>query len=196
VSRISGWHPPAALALWAALGMLGAWVVLGMRLEGWYPWIHPFALPGARGLPGAGVFNALVFVVPGALMAVAADSLRRRLPVSAGWRLRIGCALALLAALAWMGQGLWPLDLERMSRLDAEGSRWHVLALTLWWMAAASAALLLALAVPRLRGWGGTLIVVLLLPALLPLEPAVSLWAQPAAVLLWGGWCRAGIRAL
>jgi len=193
--RPPGWHPPAALALWATALMLGAWAVLGMRLEGWFPWTHPFALPGARGVPGADVFNALVFVLPGALMAVAADSLRRRLPNTAGWRPRIGCALALLAALGWMGQGLWPLEPELMNRLDAGGSHWHALALTVWWMAAASAALLMALAVPRLRGWSGALTAVLFLPGLLPVGPAVTIWVQPAAALVWGGWCRAALRA-
>jgi len=188
------WQPPAALALLALLLALGAWAVLGLRLQG-YQWLaHPFALPGARGLPGAGVFNALVFVLPGLMMGALADAVRRQLPAHAGFGVRIGCALALLAALGWIGQGVWPLDLQQ---LDHGDSRWHALAWSAWWISATCAAALLALAVPGIRGWGVVLVVMLLLPGvLLPAGSALAVLAQPLSLLVWAGWMRALARVL
>jgi len=188
-----GWYPPAALALWAVLLILGAWGWFGMRLEGYRVLSHPFALPGARGLPGAGVFNALVFVLPGGLMAVLAAGLRRRLPDTSGWCSRIGCALALLASLAWVCQGLLPLDL---TQLDGAGSRWHAAAWTLWWIAAVSAAVAMALVVPGMRVSGAALLAVLLMPGTLPGGSWVTVLTQPAAALLWGVWMWSGMKAL
>jgi len=164
---------------------VSAWAALGARLDGYRLWAHPFALPGAHGVPGAGVFNALVFVLPGIVMTVLAARLRQHLPPTSGWALRIGCALALLAALGWSGQGLLPLD---PSVLDGASSRWHTLAWTCWWMAAASAAVLMAMAVIGARLWGAALVAVLLLPGALPAGSALSVLAQPVQALIWGGW--------
>jgi len=188
-----GWHPPTILAPFVMVLILGAWVLCGMRLEGYLFLSHPFALPGARGLPGAVVFNVLVFVLPGGLMAVLGDGLRRRLPELASWWQRIGCALALLAALAWGAQGVLPLD---VTRLDGAGSRWHAAAWMVWWMAAASAAVLMALAVPGMRVVGAALLVALLLPTGLPSGTWMTVLAQPLAVLLWGVWMWAGAKTL
>jgi len=185
------WEPRAVLALLAIVLMLGAWALLGIRLEGYRFVSHPFALPGARGLPDALVFNTLVFILPGGLMAVLADGLRRHLPEPASWWHRIGCALALLSALAWAGQGVLPLEL---TQLDGTGSRWHAVAWTLWWMAAASAAVLMALAVPGMRVSGAALLVALLLPTALPSGTWMTVLAQPLAVLLWGVWMWSGAK--
>jgi len=186
-----GWHQSDALVMLALLLSISTWGGWGIWLDGYVPLSHPFALPGARGLPGAGVFNALVFVLPGGLMAVLADRLRRELPPSARrWR-RIGCALAMLAAVGWIGQGLMPLDLEH---LDAGSSRWHALAWTLWSMAAASSALLMTLLVPELRRWSVALLVVLVLPWVWPGVALAAGLTQSAAMLVWGGWIRAGLR--
>jgi len=188
-----GWHPPAALALCAVVLMLGAWMLFGMRLDGYRFLSHPFALPGARGLPGAGVFNALVFVLPGGLMAVLADGLRRWLPKPSTWRWRLGCALALLAALAWGCQGLLPLD---VAQLDGVGSRWHAAAWTLWWLAAASSSVLLTTP-GLLRVCAAALLAALILPGtLLSAGSWMTVLAQPLAALLWGVWMWAAMKAV
>jgi len=186
------WPRPAAWALAALLLSVGAWTVLGARLDGYRLWAHPFALPGAHGLPGAEMFNALVFVLPGAVMALLAARLRQHLPPTSGWGRRIGCSLALLAALGWAGQGLLPLDL---AGLDAAGSRWHALAWSCWWMAAANAALLM-LPSAGLRVWGAALVVMLLLPGALADGSPLSVLAQPVQLLLWGGWMWAACRRM
>jgi len=178
---------PDLLALLALLSGFGTWGAWGLWRDGYSPLSHPFALPGARGLPGAFVFNALVFVLPGALMAVLAECWRRQCPAPQGWWLRIASGLALLAALGWLGQGLLPLDIEH---LDAGDSRWHALAWTLWWMAAGSSALLMALAAPGLRGWSLALLAVLALPWVWPGALPAGVM-QAAAFLVWGGWSRA-----
>jgi len=212
------WHPPAMLALLAVLLILGAWTGFGIRMGADHLLSYPFALPGAHGLPGAVVFNLLVFVLPGGLMVVLADSLRRRLPARtdreqelelADWLLRIGCGLALLAALAWIAQGLFPLDTT--TRLDLEGSdstfflvdpnvgnsRWHVSAWMVWQLAVTSAALFMAVVVPELRGYGAALLVVILMPGLLSTTGTwVIRWAELLAVLLWGVWMWEAMKAL
>jgi len=64
----------------------------------------------------------------------------------------------------------------------------------LWALAAGSAALLVALAVPRLRGWGVLLLAVLVVPGAFPSGSPLAILAQPLAVLVWCGWGWAGIR--
>src|SRR5690606_27774146 len=68
-----------ALLVWAC-GLLA----LGAQLPGYSQAVHPVAMAGARGVPGAGLFNAMVFVLPGALVALVAWRLRAVLPAGAG----------------------------------------------------------------------------------------------------------------
>jgi hypothetical protein len=114
--------------LWFAAVVAG----FGWRLEGYAQALHPVGLLGAQGMPGALAFNALGFVVPGAIAAVLAWRLRDLAteppPLSTG----VGWQLVLLSALAFAAQGLLPLD---PTDLDARASRLHGLAWTLWWLA-------------------------------------------------------------
>ncbi|MEP6907334.1 MAG: DUF998 domain-containing protein, partial [Pseudoxanthomonas sp.] len=112
----------------------------GVALEGYSQVRFPVALLGAKGFPHALPFNLLAFVVPGALAAVVAIRLRRILPRSAGWALRIGAQLVLLSALAFIAMGLLPLD---PNDLESDASRWHGTAWMLWTVAFVPGAVLL-----------------------------------------------------
>lgn len=128
-------------APWLAAGLaLAAALVGGAAREGYSQLQHPLALLGARGAPGGGWFNALGFVLPGLLLAAAGSAWRARMR-AAGWRVRIGATLAVFSALAFAAQGVFPLDPERLA---SGSSRYHVAAWTLWWVAFAPGAALLA----------------------------------------------------
>ncbi|WP_240125933.1 DUF998 domain-containing protein [Thermomonas alba] len=156
--------------------------------------IHPVALRGASGLPGAGVFNAGAFVLPGVMLALAAQGLRPAL-AQAGWAARIGLTLVQGSALAFAAQGLLPLD---MRTLDALANRLHALAWMLWWIAFAPGALLLALAAAGGRGFAvAGAVAALLVPWLAVLAP-IGAWVGPAqrlAFLAWFGWWLLAARA-
>lgn len=173
--RVAAWV--AALACVAALAGFGA------AVDGYAHSAHPVGLLGASGWPRAIAFNACAFVLPGLLLAATGLGLRARLG-DAGWPARIGAMLAVLSALAFAAQGLFPLDPEH---LDSGDSRYHATAWTLWWVAFAPGAALLATA-PRLRAWHVAAAVAvpacaLVLPALL--APAL---AQRLAFAAWFGW--------
>lgn len=143
----------------------------------------PMALPGARGAPLAWLFNALAFVLPGALLAWRALAARGALH-GARWPPRIGLQLALLSALAFAAQGLLAIDPRD---LDAQASRLHALAWSLCWLAFVPGALLLA--------WsrqGGALVgsVALLATLCAFAGPALlgAPLAQRVAWLLWLAW--------
>lgn len=104
---------------------------LSARWPGYSHLRHPVALPGASGLPGAPLFDAMVFVLPGASILLVAWWLRSAI-ADAGWWPRIGAALLSLSALAFVAQGLLPLDPED---LDGGGSRLHASAWTAWLIA-------------------------------------------------------------
>jgi len=149
--------------------------------------IHPVALRGAMGLPGALWFNVGAFVLPGGLLLVQAQGLRKTLQ-AAGWLARIGLTLAQWSALAFAMQGVLPLDQQGV---DAAASRLHVLMWMLWWIAFVPGALLLALALRQRRGlmWLSVLAAVGV-PLLAVLAP-VGAWAglaQRLAFALWFGW--------
>lgn len=119
-------------AIVAAVLFTSAVYAFGAALEGFVQAQHPVALLGARGFPHALPFNLMAFVVPGMLAGVVAMTLRRRLPPSAGWSLRIGTQLVFLSALAFIAMGLLPLD---ASDLESTSSRWHGTAWMLWTVA-------------------------------------------------------------
>lgn len=182
---------PLAAALLAALSCLVALIVFAAQLDGYRHDAHPIAWLGGRGLPGAGAFNLLAFILPGGLLAAVGWRQREALPAAAGMAARIGCWLALLSALALAAQGLSPLDLEE---LDDGASRGHAVAWMLWWMAFVPGLLLQWFGLRRLpdqRRWAcGCLVVGIAFPLL-------SLWlpgllaqghAQRLGLALWFGW--------
>lgn len=180
MSTLQGRIAGAALLVWAC-----ALVALGAQLPGYSQLLHPVAWPGAQGLPGADLFNAMVFVLPGALMALCAWRLRVALPAKAGVVARIGVSLLLLSALAFAAQGLLPLDPEN---LDAGASQRHAAVWTAWWIAFLAGATLLALRLRALRlGAVGVWLIVLGAAVLLPqlLGAAVS---QRLAFATWFAW--------
>lgn len=183
----------AALRLAAAAGLVFACalVALGARWPGYSHLRHPVALPGADGLDGAGLFNAMVFVLPGALLAAVALWQRAALS-AAGWWPRIGANLLLLAALAFAAQGLLPLDADD---LDAAASRLHASAWTVWLIAFAVGAPMFAQAlVARAPLHVGALAV-----GLVALFGAVVLpagVAQRIAFLGWFAWMWAAVTAM
>lgn len=178
VSRVA-----AALPWIAAVVFVAATAGFTAALPGYSHLAHPLALAGADGLPRATVFNLSVFVLPGVLLAAAGLALRARL-VEAGWATRIGATLALLSALAFAAQGVSPLDPEH---LDSGESRFHATAWTLWWMAFAPGAALLAAAArprwPHLAAAIGVPVLALVAPALVG-----GALAQRLAFAAWFGW--------
>jgi hypothetical protein len=136
-------HLQTGLAALAALAFTAGVLAHGAALDGYAQALHPVALLGASGVPGAAGFNVLAFVLPGLLMAWLAMRLRGSLSSHAPWPARIGARLCLLAALAFAAQGLVPLDPED---LDAAASRLHATAWSFWWIAFVPGGLLLAAA--------------------------------------------------
>lgn len=181
-------------AAWFGASLFAAAVVaFGAALDGYSQALHPVALLGAEGFPHALAFNALGFMLPGALAAFAAVALRAVMPDAAdgrraGWRLRIGAQLLLLAALAFAAMGFLPLD---TARLDGPASRLHGSAWMLWCMASALGGLLLGFGWLRQGGpatWtfaavAGVLLAAFFLPALVP--PGI---AQRLAFGIWWLW--------
>jgi len=160
--------------------------VVAWKAAGWAGYSHlqhPVALLGASGVPGAGWFNVAAFIVPGLLLAGAGLAWRSRLE-AAGWPVRIGATLVVLSALAFAAQGVFPLDPEH---LDSGDSRYHAAAWTLWWVAfAPGAALLAAGARPRWLHVAAAIgVPVLALVASALLGGAL---AQRLAFAAWFGW--------
>ncbi|MFS8136766.1 MAG: DUF998 domain-containing protein [Thermomonas sp.] len=149
--------------------------------------LHPVGLRGATGLPHALAFNLLLFVVPGVLLVITGQLMRRRTP-DAGWLARIGIVLVQLSAFSFAMQGVMSLDPGDM---DANASRLHALAWMLWWIAFVPGALLLAFAARR--GMAFTLVslsAAVLVPWIAVFAP-IGEWvgvAQRLAFALWFGW--------
>jgi hypothetical protein len=73
------------LLAWAALLVFGcALFALGAQWPAFSHAQHPVAFAGMRGVEGAWLFNAMVFVRPGAMLSLVALRLRRAL-ATAGW---------------------------------------------------------------------------------------------------------------
>lgn len=196
-SRSTRW---ASAAAWlAAISFATALAACGAALEGYSQLAHPVGLLGARGVPGALLFDAFGFVLPGLLAAAVALRLRAVVGDGAHWAARIGAHLALLSALAFAAQGLLPLDPRD---LEATASRAHATVWTLWWVALLPAALLLALGLRGLRGArvfaAASVVVAALVAALsaLPLDVLVPALAQRVAFATWLTWTivAAGVR--
>ena len=149
--------------------------------------LHPVGLRGASGLPYALVFNLLLFVLPGTLLVIAGQGLRRSLQ-DAGWMARVGIVLVQLSAFAFAMQGVMSLD---QADMDATGSRLHALAWMLWWIAFVPGALLLALGARRGMAFAlASLAAAVLVPSIALFAP-IGLWvgvAQRLAFALWFGW--------
>lgn len=149
--------------------------------------VHPMALRGASGLPGAMLFNAGAFLLPGIALLLASQALRPSL-AGHGWAARIGLTLAQLSALAFALQGALPLD---ASGQDERAMRLHALAWMLWWIAFVPGALLLAVRARRGAGFAvaclSAAVLVPLLAVLAPVDAWVGL-AQRLAFALWLGW--------
>jgi len=139
---------------------------------------HPLGLLGAAGVPGAGLFNVLGFVVPGLLGAWVFVRLRGRLPVGAARWAGIGCWMLALSALAFAAQGVWRLD---PTDLDGPISQRHATMWLLWWLAFAAGALVLGLGLLKDRVWRGVAAAFLVAFAVVVLLNAFPLLAGPIA---------------
>lgn len=174
-------RPDRALAGAAGATALVAAMGFGAALPGYSHLWHPLALPGASGVPRAGLYNLMLFGVPALLLAALAWRLRARLPDGRPGP-RLGAAMLLLAALGWGAQGAWPLDL---ADLDAPAGRLHASAWTAWWISFVAGATLLATGLRTLRP--ATVAVWLLVPGLAVLAP----WLVGAGIsqrLAFGAW--------
>jgi hypothetical membrane protein len=154
---------------------------------------HPPALLGALGYPGAVAWNVVGYGLVGMLALLATQALYTALRNAAAGRLaRIGATLALLAALAFIAQGIYPLDIDQA--IDAGPSRRHVAVWNLWWIAAAAGALFTAVGVRRLQGWRTLLPVGVVVAALMVITLLVGVgdlgngWLQRIALAAWFGW--------
>lgn len=179
-----GSHLIGAIAL--ALHLCAA-IVFALLLDGYAHREFPLALLGAEGVPRALAFNLCAFILPGALAAVAMWRLRSSLPAHARWPARIGIQLMSLSGLAFAAQGLLPLD---PSDVGAASNALHALAWTLWWIAGASGALLLAWAAPA-RGVRMASVAMAIAVPLLALPPwpgALAAFAPRAAFVAWLLW--------
>ena len=139
--RMPGFAPLLVFA--AAVSFFGA------ALDGYSQLQHPVSLLGGKGIAHAMAFNLIAFGAAGLLAAWTAWDLRSRLRVAA-WPARIGASLALLSALAFAAQGVFPLD---PADLDAPASRLHYVTWMVWWIAFVPSGLLLAAGLHRARGW-------------------------------------------
>ena len=154
---------------------------------------HPPALLGALGYPGAIAWNLVGYGVVGVLAVLATQALYLALRNAGAARVaRIGATLALLAALAFIAQGIFPLDLNQA--IDVGPSRRHVAVWNLWWIAAVAGALLTALGARGLPGWRtllpvGVVVAVLIVMALLVgMGGLGNGWLQRIALAAWFGW--------
>lgn len=174
----------ARLSAAALLVFACALFALSARWPGYSHLQHPVALPGAAGLPGAPLFDAMVFVLPGASILLVAWWLRSTV-AAAGWWPRIGAALLSLSALAFVAQGLLPLDPDD---LDGAGSRLHASAWTAWLIAFAVGAPLFSRAMRGVRTAALALACLVPLPALFGAAVMPEGVAQRLAFAAWFAW--------
>ena len=154
---------------------------------------HPPALLGALGYSGAVAWNVVGYGLVGMLALLATQALYMALRNAAAGRMaRIGATLALLAALAFTAQGIFPLDIGQA--IDVGPSRRHVAVWNLWWIAVVTGALITAYGVRRLQGWRTLLPVGVVVAALIVIALLVGMgdlgngWLQRIALAAWFGW--------
>lgn len=183
----------------AAVCCVAAAIGFGAVLPYYSHLAYPLGLLGATGMPHALGFNLSGFVLPGMLLAWVALGLRSSLPDGVGGSARIGAWLLLFSTLAFAAQGVFSLDSDD---LDAAGSRRHVAAWVLWWLAFAAGAGLFAAGTRRVPGWrtlsiSGVAVAAAMLVFVL-FTPATWGGAVPQriAFALWFGWWLFAGRAL
>ena len=187
---MAGWAMSRHVVVRAAVAMVLFFLALLLANRGLPEYshlLHPVALRGATGLPGALWFNLGAFVLPGLLLVWVGQSLRDAW-VDAGWLARIGCVLAQLSALAFALQGVLPLDQQGV---DAAASRLHVLMWMLWWIAFVPGALLLALGQRQLCWLAVMSVAIGVLVPLLAVWAPIGAWVgleQRLAFVLWFAW--------
>ena len=121
----------------------------------------------------------VLHLVPGLLLAWWGEHLRRALSAQ-GALARIGVVLVQLSALGFALRGVFSPDPPAPAAL---ATRLHALGWSVWWIAFAAGALLLAAAIRGRR----VLAIASLLAALL--VPALALGGPPwLAVVAWAGW--------
>lgn len=173
---------PAVIVLAAFVLFVGAVAVFGAWSPDFGHLRHPVALLGAIGEPNARAFNLLGFVVPGLALAWLAWRWRGERAAD-GWRVRLGLQLLLLSALAFVAQGLLPLD---PTDLLAPASRAHAAAWSAWWLAFVAGALLAGRQAGGAVGIALAVLVLLLAMAGAALLPAAL--SQRLAFAGWFGW--------
>lgn len=166
----------------ALVAWVGACIVFGLISPDFGHLRHPVALLGAIGEPNALAFNLLGFVAPGLALAWLAWRWRSQ-QAADGWRARIGLQLLLLSALAFVAQGLLPLD---PTDLLAPASRAHAVAWSAWWLAFVAGGLLVGAGHAGRTGIALALLVLLLAMAGASLMPPAL--AQRLAFAGWFGW--------
>ena len=172
---------------WMGIVAIAAFVlalVSATHASAWTP-RHALAMPGATGMPDAGAFNLLAFVVPGAALLAAALWRRwqsRDVPGMAGG---IAVWLLAIAAVAWLALGLSPID---AGDLVGEGSQHHAALWMLWLIAVSAAAV--ALVIGAAQGQRGLMGVLALLwfVAAFALPVLLDGWAQVLAAVAWMAW--------
>lgn len=173
---------PAALAMFVA-----AATIFGAMLDGYSHREHPLALLGAVGVPRALAFNVFAYVLPGLSVAAMFWTMRSALPPTSPWRMRIGTQLAVLSALAFAAQGLFPLDPDD---LGGQANALHALAWTVWWIAFAAAGVLLAVSGSS-RGFrraAAVASIAVLAFALPPWTGAMAAFGPRLALVVWFAW--------
>ncbi len=179
------------VSLLAASCFVVAALAFGAGLEGYSQRLYPLAALGALGMPHAHWVNALVFVVPGLLVASIASVLYLRLATAAGRRGRIGAWMLLFSTVAFALEGVFRLDYDD---LEALGTRLHVVAWALWWLTTGAGGLLVASGIRRCHGWRRLAAAACAVAVLTPLfaVAAPAAWgieiARRIAFVLWFGW--------
>ncbi|MBS0217411.1 MAG: DUF998 domain-containing protein [Proteobacteria bacterium] len=172
---------------WMGVTAIAAFVlalVWGGHAGEWTP-RHALAIPGAKGMAGAGVFNLLAFIVPGAALLVAALWRRWQARDHSGMVAGIALWLLAIAALAWLALGLFPID---AGDLAGEGGQHHAALWMLWLIAVAAAAVALVIGAAKgRRGLMGVLAVLWLVAAIV-LPVLLGGWAQVLAAVAWMAW--------
>lgn len=188
------WAGPVAVMIW-----LAAVIVFGLRLPGYDQMRHPVSLLGAHGVPGGVMFSWLGFVLPGLLAGLVALDMVLRMPAAAPRALRVGGQMLLLAALAFVAMGLFPLDVDD---IDNRASQFHASAWLLWLLAFCAGAMALRLGTAKDSSWRplanlGVICAIWMACSAFLFEVAMpAAMAQRLAFLGWLAWLAVAARLL